>query len=404
MRTRIMTPLVSALLMGTAGHAIADDSLNVYGFLNVGAYYLDENDITIENYESGNANFFNRDTMMGLQVSKTISDRTSATIQLTAKGEEDFDVRTSLAFVSHALNDSTDFRFGRLRIPFFYYSEFLDVGYAYNWVRPTGDAYGIPFADYNGADLTHRFSFDSFDGQVQLNYGRRDKPIALFNEEYESELNNFAGITLNLYMGNFGFRAGMQQTEMTLDSFTDVQTIGEVMGGKNPEQALAEFQQRGGRRIDVAQTYAALLTNGKKQSTVDAFTFDQKRARYYNLATTWDNGDWSFIAETAIIDFESGLYVDNFAWLASAAKRFGALTLHTTYSTSRDRLDGGEVGEIQKTMKLRGEDDSVTLGMRYDLDEATALKFEATHHVEETNQGEPGGSGTLYRAALQLVF
>ncbi|MFC3679242.1 porin [Bacterioplanoides pacificum] len=383
MRTRIMTPLVSALLMGTAGHAIADDSLNVYGFLNVGAYYLDENDITIENYESGDANFFNRDTMMGLQVSKTISDRTSATIQLTAKGEEDFDVRTSLAFVSHALNDSTDFRFGRLRIPFFYYSEFLDVGYAYNWVRPTGDAYGIPFADYNGADLTHRFSFDSFDGQVQLNYGRRDKPITLFNEEYESELNNFAGITLNLYMGNFGFRAGMQQTEMTL-----------------------ELEQGGSRRIDFAYTAAqgiAGLINAS-QSTRDTFDFDEKRARYYNLATTWDNGDWSFIAETAIIDFESGLYVDNFAWLASAAKRFGALTLHTTYSTSRDRLDGGEVGEIQKTMKLRGEDDSVTLGMRYDLDEATALKFEATHHVEETNQGEPGGSGTLYRAALQLVF
>ncbi|MAY14122.1 MULTISPECIES: porin [Thalassolituus] len=409
MRTRTLSTTKSllpcALLLCSAGQAIADNGLNVYGFLNAGAYYLDEDDITIESYESGSPQFFNRDTMMGLQISKEISERTSATIQLTAKGEEDFAVRTSLAFISHALNDSTDIRFGRLRIPFFYYSEFLDVGYAYNWIRPTGDAYGIPFSDYNGADIIKRFSFDSFDGQIQLNYGRRDKEIVLFNEAYESELNNFAGATLNLYMGDFGLRVGMQQTQMTLDSAADMQTLIDVRTGtKTPDEALYDLAASGARRIDIAQTAATLLTNSMSEETKETFNFDDKKARYYNLATTWDNGDWSFIAETAIINFDSGLYVDNFAWLASLAKRFDALTIHTTYSTSRDRLDGGDVGKVQEMMMLRGEDESITLGMRYDLDEATAFKLEASHHIEETNQGLPGASGTLYRAALQLVF
>ena len=408
MRTRILSTtkslLPGALLLCATSQAVADNGLNVYGFLNAGAYYLDEDDITIEAYESGDPQFFNRDTMMGLQISKEISERTNATIQLTAKGEEDFAVRTSLAFISHALNDSTDIRFGRLRIPFFYYSEFLDVGYAYNWIRPTGDAYGIPFSDYNGADIIKRFSFDSFDGQIQLNYGRRDKELMLFNEAYEAELNNFAGATLNLYMGNFGLRFGMQQTQMTLDTAADMQTLIDVAGGKNPDIALYDLAASGARRIDIAQTAATLLTDGMSEETQKTFNFDDKKARYYNLATTWDNGDWSFIAETAVINFDSGLYIDNFAWLASLAKRFDALTIHTTYSTSRDRLDGGEVGDVQKAMGTRGEDESITLGMRYDLDEATAFKLEATHHIEETNQGLPGASGTLYRAALQLVF
>jgi len=184
-----------------------------------------------------------------------------------------------------------------------------------------------------------------------------------------------------------------------------MQTLIDVRTGtKTPDEALYDLAASGARRIDIAQTAATLLTNSMSEETKETFNFDDKKARYYNLATTWDNGDWSFIAETAIINFDSGLYVDNFAWLASLAKRFDALTIHTTYSTSRDRLDGGDVGKVQEMMMLRGEDESITLGMRYDLDEATAFKLEASHHIEETNQGLPGASGTLYRAALQLVF
>jgi hypothetical protein len=404
MRTHLYTAITCAALSTGAVSVQADDSLNVYGFVNIGAYYLDEEDITIESYEADDARFFERDTMMGLQVSKRISDATSATVQMTARGEEDFAVKTSLAFVSHAINDSTDFRFGRLRIPFFYYSEFLDVGYAYNWVRPSWDVYGIPFADYDGADLVKRFSFDTFDGQLQLNYGRRDKPITLFGAEYESELNNFAGITLNLYKGNFGFRAGAQQTEMNLDSEADMATLGAILQGQDPQVALGELAASGARRIDVAQTAAAVLTAGSSKSTQEAFNFDEKDANYYNLAVNWDNGNWSAMAETAIIEFESGLYVDNFAWLASVAKRFGPATVHATYSTSKDQVDSGDVGDIQEALKLQGEDETYTLGVRYDLDEATAFKFEASHHNEMENQGEPGTSGNLYRMALQLVF
>ena len=332
MRTRIHTAITCAALAASAATAQADDSLNVYGFVNIGAYYLDEEDITIESYEAEETRFFERDTMVGLQVSKQITDATSATVQMTARGEDDFAVKTSLAFISHAINDSTDFRFGRLRIPFFYYSEFLDVGYAYNWVRPTGDVYGIPFAGYDGADLVKRFSFDTFDGQVQLNYGRRDKPITLFGAEYDSELNNFAGITLNLYKGNFGFRAGAQQTEMNIDSEADLATLGAILQGTPPEEAIAALTASGARRIDIAQTAAAALTAGSSKSTQDAFNFDEKDANYYNLAVNWDNGDWSAMAETAIIRFESGLYVDNIARLASVAKRFRPTTVHATSS------------------------------------------------------------------------
>lgn len=43
---------------------------------------------------------------------------------------------------------------GRKRLPLYYYSDFQDVGYAYNTVRPSPDVYGWDIVNYNGASLS----------------------------------------------------------------------------------------------------------------------------------------------------------------------------------------------------------------------------------------------------------
>ena len=407
--------------------AAEDDDFSVYGFVNLGVYYKDQEYTTIESYEDGDPTFFEEDTMLGLQISKPLSERTSATVQTIARGDNDFNVETSLAFISHAITENTDLRAGRLRIPFFYYSEFLDVGYAYNWVRPTADVYAIPFKDYDGIDLTHRFSMGNTDAQLQINSGRRHKKIDLFGDDYESELNRINGISLTLFSGDFTHRIGYQQTEMNLELISDPTTdqaaaaaaqaeAAKVLtAGGSAEQAslaaaggaLATYSQAEGyRRVDVAQAMARFVGNarGFSADVIEDFDLDEKLARYFNIASTYDNGDFSMVLEATYLNYDSGLLVDNFAWLGGMAYRFGDLTLHATYSTSRDRVESGDKGDLQKLLKLQGEDDSVTIGMRYDLDAATALKFEATHHDEETNRGVAGRSANLYRAALQLVF
>lgn len=408
--------LAIATAASTSALASNDNDFSVYGFVNLGINYLDHDYVTIESYESGDPTFFEQDTAIGLQISKPLTERTQATVQGIARAENDYAVETSLAFLSHALTDSTELRAGRLRVPFFYYSEFLDVGYAYNWVSPPSDVYSIPFDDYDGVDITHRFSLGNHDAQVQINSGRRHKDIELFGEDYESELDQINGISLTLFSGDFTHRIGYQQTSMNLELQTQANdavklaTLTALQQGTNPLLALGQAQQAlataGYRRVDIAQAMADIIgtANGIGEDVIEDFTLEDKLTRYFNLATTYDNGDYSFVLEGTYLNYETGLLVDNFAWLASAAKRFNDLTIHATYSASRDRVDGGEKGQLQKLLSLQGEDDSVTLGMRYDLDAATALKFEVTHHDEETNRGLPGRSANLYRLALQLVF
>jgi hypothetical protein len=119
---------------------------------------------------------------------------------------------------------------------------------------------------------------------------------------------------------------------------------------------------------------------------------------------TYDNGNYSFITEVTAIEYESGLLVDNRAWLASVAKRIGSTTTHLTYSNSRDVLNSGDSGKLQKALNLQGEDKSVTLGLRYDYDVNTALKVEAQYHDELVHQGVEGDHAMLYSFAVDVIF
>jgi hypothetical protein len=402
MRTLLlMRSAIAILVLATSTVHAESSDLNIYGFMSVGVGVLDNDNVTIEGFE-GEGNF-KQDTILALQVTKQVNDKTTATGQLVSRGTDDFKTEAAWAFVSYQATEDFTARMGRLRIPFFYYSEFLEVGYAYNWVRLPSDIYNIPFSSFDGVDFTQRFSIGSLDSSIQINYGRLTDDLNIFDEDYKADLRNMAGISLNSTYGNWGFRLGGQRTEMTLEVETSTAYQLAVMTGTDPATAAKDNNLR---RIDQGQSSAALVA-GQLQLDVDTaeeFVFDGHAADFYNAAITYDNGSYSFIAEVTATEYESGLLVDNRAWLTSVAKRMGSTTTHLTYSTSRDVLNSGDSGKLQEALNLQGEDESVTLGLRYDYDVNTALKLEAQYHDELVHQGEKGDHAMLYSFAVDVIF
>lgn len=420
----IIGSVLAAVLVTTTVQANSGD-LNIYGFMSVGVGILDKNEVTIEDFE-GEGNF-KQDTVLGIQVSKQVNDNTTATGQLVSRGSSDFKTEAAWAFISYQTSTDLTARMGRLRIPFFYYSEFLEVGYAYNWVRLPSDVYNIPFSSFDGVDFTQRFSIGSLDNSIQVNYGRLNDELTIFDENYQSDLKNMAGISLTSTYGDWGFRIAGQRTEMTLDTEVDEAYVKAVEGAQIAqmiysanqtqetgddlqaaasilEAAQKDFSEQ--RRIDQGQTGAILLAQQMNLDleVQDEFAFDGHVADFYNAAITFDNGNYSFIGEVTAIEYESGLLVDNRAWLASFAKRWGDTTTHLTYSTSRDVLNSGDSGKLQEALNLQGEDKSVTLGLRYDYDVNTALKVEAQYHDEIMNRGVEGDYAMLYSFAVDVIF
>lgn len=355
------------------------NELNVNGFLSVGATMLDDDKASIAGADTNGG--FKNETVLGLQISKQLNPSTTATGQLVSRGSDDYDTEAAWAFVTIAPTDNTDIRMGRLRIPFFQYSDFLEVGYAYNWVRPPAEVYRIPFSSLDGVDFTHRFSAGSVDGSVQAYYGRFQGTFSTSTDDYASDYRNFTGIALSANMGDFGSRLSYHQAENIMDT-------------SDPDSALGQ-----------AGAGAALIAQGLGDAAAaEDFNFTGQTSQFVEAALTYDNGDISAVAEWTAMQHESSLFLDNTAWLVAVAKRFGDVTAHLTYTAEKDEFDSGNEGKIQEQLPLKNEQTSIIAGVRYDYDASTAFKFEIQNNDEETSQGAEGDSATLYSVAVDVVF
>ena len=426
----------SAVMIGLLGSAsianAVDDDLNIYGFLSVGATVLDNEDsdkesVTLDGFNDDAGNF-KQDTVFGLQITKQINDKTSATGQLVSRGNSNYETESAWAFVSYAVDSDTDVRMGRLRIPFFYYSEFLEVGYAYNWVRTPSDVYSIPFSSFDGIDITHRFSAGKFDGSIKANYGRFSEEIDVFGHDYGADLQNVLGAALTLNRGDFGFRVAVQQADLTFDIEVDegvqAATADVLIAQNSAENAInqaaldialtdlataaaaLDVATEDVRDLDMALSSVAAYgsLNPESGDLVNEFDLDDKKATFYNTAFTYNNGDYGLVVEAVSIEYESGLLLDTSSYLVSGSKRFGDTTYHATYSTSKDDLDSGTVGQGQALLGQEGEDISVILGARYDYAPGTAIKFEIEQHDEKIHEAKPGNTAMLYSVAVDMIF
>lgn len=368
----------SLLAIAIASPAMADD-ININGFLSVGASMLDDNKASIAGAD--NQGGFKQDTILGLQVSKQINETTSATGQLVSRGSDDYSTEAAWAFVTYAANDDLDLRMGRLRVPAFYYSDFLEVGYTYNSIRPAEEVYRLPFSSVDGIDVTQRFYSGDIDGTLQFYYGRYQGSFETSDGiSYDADIRNVTGIALSTNMGNFGSRLSYNQGDFLLST-------------------------PAGSSLSNAGIGAATIAAGLGDpSAADDFNLTGQTSQFLEAALTYDDGTYSALAEWTALNHESTLLMDDQAWLISLAARMGELTPHITYSTQKDEFESGNEGKIQKQLPLAIEETSITLGLRYDYDTSTALKFEIQNNDEKMVDGVDGESATLYSVAVDLVF
>ncbi|HHO67591.1 MAG TPA: hypothetical protein ENK12_01040, partial [Gammaproteobacteria bacterium] len=142
MNTRLSTWLLAASLMLPAAASLAVENITLNGFLTVGA--TKSNSTTAS--ENGNITDdvgFDEDSRVGIQISADINDRMSVTAQLLGRADrnQNFDAEFDWGFVSYALGEDLTVRGGKLKFPTFLVSEYIEVGYAYPWIRPPAEVY-----------------------------------------------------------------------------------------------------------------------------------------------------------------------------------------------------------------------------------------------------------------------
>ena len=142
---------LTGLILGSIPFAQAED-IKFSGFLSVGGGFVDdEESIPYSGYSEEDLTFDHN--LLGLQVSGKISDKLTATAQFIARSGDNYSLNSEWAYLTWQVSDNTKVRAGRLRTPFYMFSDSLDVGYSYAWIIPPQEVYSVPFNNVDGIDI-----------------------------------------------------------------------------------------------------------------------------------------------------------------------------------------------------------------------------------------------------------
>ncbi|MFZ5698340.1 MAG: hypothetical protein ACOY9J_06420 [Pseudomonadota bacterium] len=357
-----------------------DTGIKINGFMSAGATYLDDDTVVYDaGMLSSNVNWIDS-SRVGLQFDMPVNEKTSALVQLLALGADDFSPYLPLAYISYRPTPRDEFRAGRVRAPFFMLSEYLDVGYVYPWARPPLETYSavLPI-NMEGISWSHKFITDAWVHDVQFVFGETNVDIPGLS----GHLDDLSGVNLMSTHGDWLLRAGYLQT-----------TSANASTASGPLQALQPF------------------------GVIDMTGAD---ASFGGLGVQYDNGSLLASAEYTVLQVE-GWFPDNDSSSLTLGYRFGKLMPSLTFAESRvtdksvrgpnsmfpllcDQSTG--MGCLGPNPALPGtyipypadllnkvldsEQQSVTLGLRYDYLPNASVKFDVS---AVTDTGETWGALT----------
>lgn len=303
------------------------------------------------------------DSLLGLQLEVKITDRLKAVTQIVAKGRYDYDIVPEMAYLSYEANQFTA-RAGILRTPFYMYSDYLDLGYAYPMLRPSDELYdNIIISTYEGMDLLIPIEFENSTLLLQPYAGvtRLDERDAMGTGE--TTFNDFYGLTTHWYVDDFTFRAtyALGQSEHTAKS----------------------------------------LAYNKVEEMLD-----DKKGKFLSLGAHYDNGNVIAMVEAAEIKLE-GEFSDTLAVSGVAGYRFGNVTPYAAISYLKTTDDDERIITPRTAYleALNYKTNSYSVGVRWDVYKNIALKTDVTYVDFNGIQIVYGHEDSLvYSTAIDFVF
>ncbi len=209
LHSRSLLTVVFYLLTFAPVTVIQASDLRIYGFADIvgsqstSSYPLDG---------IGNADRYitlDPESRLGLNLSSDLgSDEFRFAAQLLAKGDDEgsYELSADWIFVTYKYTDDFSIRVGRQINPVFLYSEQIDVGFTYLWVRLPAEVYeGFPVKSFNGASLLYSTSIGDYSFHAQIFGGAGDVSIDQVNGKIYGAAQNTRGVEFSLSGDNMKF-------------------------------------------------------------------------------------------------------------------------------------------------------------------------------------------------------
>ncbi|HSC83923.1 MAG TPA: hypothetical protein VLC30_09935 [Pseudomonas sp.] len=343
-------------LASTPAFALEQGEYTFNGFGTAGITHLGGEDSGNQGY---GATGQTTDGWRGDQLSKFggqfqygLTDTVGFTAQATAKpAQDEWEANVEWLYLSWQANDNLMVRGGRLRTPVYMYSESIDVGFSYPWLRLPDEVYSqVQLSNYEGADAVYTLpiSFGSVAFQVAGGQAK-DRDIFSLDDMHDIDYNKIFGANVSLSTNDFGmFRVGYVEADLKANIQDDFSVLG----------------------LDV-KNYS--FNN-----------LDHQKGKFTSLGYQYDNGTWLTSNEWTSRVIEADGTGSTDAFYLMGGRRFGEFLAHVTYA---------QVDEDA------GRQDSMTYGLNYNLLPTVVLKGEYKRVDTSGNSYE----GVFVRDAQQTV-
>lgn len=393
MRNKLLMTL-SILAYVLSPSAFAEVKINGFASIVMGIDLEGQDDGDIPREEYGSRTVDNlQESRVALQWSADIDDGVRFVGQTMARGDssDGFVLGYDWAYFDFNVGDSSKLKFGRVRIPFYKYSDFLDVGYAYHWVTPPPAMYNLAFSNIDGVGYQQNFSNGALEHSLNMVLGRYQGDLTIGGVPNPGNLENFLAVNWSATLGDHEFYAAYARADVYIDAeiLTDSTAI-PALGGNS------------------AATVASTLP-GK---TASDMLVDGDLGTFVGIGYKGNFGDFSVFSEWSEVVVEDSVLSDSsIGYYLGAAYTMGDYTYHVTYEAQKNEgttFDGTALEGLQDAILSEGEFTSIILGVRKDFGASSAIKTEITSFSEKDDSLTAGENkerdALVLKIAIETMF
>lgn len=371
MKAILLASLGAAALV-TSLPSSAQDNIQWSGFGTIAAGMTTSSDDALFGYDDNID--FNPDSLFALQAKADLSDKLSVTAQLMSRGSEDFDLGVEWAYLQYQISDSSSINVGKLRLPFYMYSDSLDVGYSYHWLRTPQSVYRVAFDNYTGVSFQHNAFVGNFTFNTQIIAGNMEDDVwAGGDKDSAAELNNLIGFNTSAAYGNLTMRVAYYQTNDTNIHLEEIDGL------------LSDLREVGANQI------------------ASELEVSEDKGTFASVGFMYDNFNWFVGGEYTNLEVNGSYIPEQRSSYLTAGKRFENWALHATVGQTDDEIMNPErftPGINESLQAFISEATYTSLGLNFNISSSAVLKFDVTH----SDYKRYDESDVLASAAVQFVF
>ncbi len=316
----------------------------------------------------------------GVQFRADITDKLYANVQVITRGAYNWRPELPWAYIGYNFNDNIQLKAGRLKAPFYLYSDYQDVGYALPWISPPRNAYMVPIDAIDGVNVIGNFSRGQFEHVIEAWVGHIDDT----QNKYEAQ-------ALGTEIDAFGFSYATTYNDWLMVRYTynegDVDLYSD----------------------DIDTIHSTLIAIGAPNEMIANTTSEEVRGSFSGLALKAEFDKLTIIAELNQLEWHTNIFPHQKRGYISAiyqvTEKFTPyLTLMKNNDSAGDLQPSGNPALDAELAAGFGASDTTAwaIGGRYELMPNVALKAEYqsqssdAYHIEDVSD--------TVRVAVDFVF